>query len=420
MSPRSSDNTSVPSKGRLYRNIAEAIQDLDSCLVTCTAFEPRIGGPPTIHNNILAMNIRLQHYESLSRTAEGRLRDPGDTMERHELKARRFQQLYNVNNITRSYNNVLEQFGRERYPLHSLNDRESLCSLDSIERSQSLSDFEVLDEYNATDDDGSVTPQSTISELNASLAREDAGDVSRSVSFHTASAQGSGNGRSSSNESLNLRLSPDHPPPLPPRRRNRLMTSLSSVASGTKESSPMGSRDSPIYVNVKDFPKPLANILPHEYSSASRDVSAPVGSPSVRPPSVRPRHTIGGTEAAVDPHNSGERNISTFSEFNTGQFLAKLELFKDPEYKFDGSREKYVNWSGNLLRKMDLACLDGSERLQILQNHTTGSARIVVDTFADVITISSSHALENFQEAWNALRERFGSKGHQVDSLYTK
>ena len=105
------------------------------------------------------------------------------------------------------------------------------------------------------------------------------------------------------------------------------------------------------------------------------------------------------------------------SEVNSAQFLARLELAKEPAYKFDGERDRYINWAMNIQRKMNLAGLDGADRLQVLQNNTTSKAKWVVDTFANVIILSPSHAEENFREAWKALEERFGSKGHQVDNV---
>ena len=121
-----------------------------------------------------------------------------------------------------------------------------------------------------------------------------------------------------------------------------------------------------------------------------------------------------------DVDRSRHYGVPVVSEVNSAQFLAKLELAKDPTYLFDGDRDKYANWAINLLRKMNLAGLDGADRLQVLQNHTTRKAKVVVDTFANVIILSPTHAEENFREAWKALEERFGSRGHQVDNLRRK
>ena len=419
---RTSSRASIPSRGSLYTQIQHADKGIKSAL----AADIDVTKPEDIRRHIANLNRELEAYQTLSRQAEARLANPANKEERMGFKGRRLNHLNTMNIKFREFNDFLSAMGGESVPLYDIDDQMSLVSV--LNTSRCLDDEIVIDEYHARDTDESFEERENIpvKQIGHGAKKKTKNPVGALASDLGGLEVGMGD------QSVRQKDQPQNPP----RPRPRSLTAIDRSINA-----PSGEGSLP----VRDRSARFSDMFDIEESRHLEDSDA-------RP---RPRDTSrtgggGRGRSGVDEEAENrnrrtelerdmDRNRESRSlagrdtrrlraeddlfhapEINTASFLARLELFKDPMYKFNGDRDKYLNWSMSLLAKMNLAQLEGTERLQVLQNHTCLKARRVVDTFANVLVSSPEHANANFKEAWEALRERCGSEGQQVESMYDK
>ena len=459
---RTSSRVSIPSRGALHSKIAHADQGVKSVL----AASVDISKPEEIRSHIAKLNKELEAYQALSRQVETRLTNPANQDERHCFKGRRLNHLNTMNAKINEFNDFLTAMGDEGLPLYNVNEQVSLASVMNASRNFD-ENFMVLDEYHARDSEEELDEgiNSRLINRRNSLPNVEDRHLGDDRSRHPPGALASDLGNLTIEKDPSVRPKDSKAPPPMPRPRSRRPSlqgpsreeSLPGKGKATSRTLGMEDSDDSDLLDTSVIVRPYKSRSLHTGATdvdrtnprtgAGRDTTehpmhhdgrreSEVPAREERGSSVH-RDSVRPTREESEPHVHRDRrreperpvreerrgrgrDLFSTPEIDTASFLARLELFKDPPYKFDGARDKYLNWSLSLNSKMNLAQLDGTERLQILQNHTCMKARIVVDTFANVLVSSEEHARLNFEEAWQALKERFGAEGQQVETIYNQ